>query len=337
MAKIKVGVNGYGTIGKRVATAVSMQDDMELVGVTKTRPSFEAKTAVAAGIALYVPAENVEKFDKAGIKVAGTIDDLIGKVDIMVDATPGDFGEEYKAKYQAAGIKGIFQGGEEHGLTGVSFNSTANYKESWGVQFSRVVSCNTTGLLRTLSLLDKEYKIENAYVTIVRRAADPGDSKTGPVNALEPSVSLPTHHGLDVKSIMPWLVITSMAIKCSTTLMHIQAVVVKLGKEVTTEEVLEVFKKAPRVRLVSSKDGIKSTAQVMELARELGRSRSDMYEICVWSDGIKVVGDTLYYYQAVHQESDVIPENIDCIRSMCKAMEGPESVAKTNKALGIDH
>ena len=171
----------------------------------------------------------------------------------------------------------------------------------------------------------------------MRRAADPGDSKTGPVNALEPSVSLPTHHGVDVKSIMPWLDITSMAIKCSTTLMHIQAVVVKLGKEVTTEEVLEVFKKAPRVRLVSSKDGIKSTAQVMELARELGRSRSDMYEICVWSDGIKVVGDTLYYYQAVHQESDVIPENIDCIRSMCKVMEGPESVAKTNKALGIDH
>lgn len=337
MAKIKVGVNGYGTIGKRVATAVSMQDDMELIGITKTRPTFEAKTAAAAGIPIYVPAESVMSFDKAGIRIGGTIDDLIEKVDIMVDCTPGNFGEEYKAKYQAAGIKGIFQGGEEHGLTGVSFNSTANYKESWGVQFSRVVSCNTTGLLRTLSLLDREYKIQNAYVTIVRRAADPGDSKTGPVNALEPSVSLPTHHGLDVKSILPWLDITSMAIKSSTTLMHIQAVVVKLSKEVTTEDVLDLFRKAPRVRLVSSKDGIKSTAQIMELARELGRSRSDMYEICIWSDGVKVVGDTLYYYQAVHQEADVIPENIDCIRSMCKMMEREESVAKTNKALGIDH
>ena len=29
MAKIRVGVNGYGTIGKRVATAVAAQDDME--------------------------------------------------------------------------------------------------------------------------------------------------------------------------------------------------------------------------------------------------------------------------------------------------------------------
>ena len=206
-----------------------------------------------------------------------------------------------------------------------------------GMQFSRVVSCNTTALLRTLSVLDRECKIKNAYVTIVRRAADPGDSKSGPINALEPSVSLPTHHGLDVKSVLPWLDITTMAIKASTTLMHIQAVVVRLGKEITTEEAVAMFAKMPRVRLISSKDGLKSTAQIMELARELGRSRSDMYEICVWSDGIKMVGDTLYYYQAVHQESDVIPENIDCIRSMFKMMEGPESVAKTNRALGIDH
>ena len=55
-----------------------------------------------------------------------------------------------------------------------------------------------------------------------------------------------------------------------------------------------------------------------------------------WEDGIKVVGNTLYYYQAVHQESDVIPENIDCIRSMCKMEQDPAaSVRKTNDALGI--
>ena len=31
---IKVGVVGYGTIGKRVADAVLLQEDMELVGIT---------------------------------------------------------------------------------------------------------------------------------------------------------------------------------------------------------------------------------------------------------------------------------------------------------------
>ena len=38
----KVAINGYGTIGKRVADAVSLQGDMEIVGVSKMTPNFEA-------------------------------------------------------------------------------------------------------------------------------------------------------------------------------------------------------------------------------------------------------------------------------------------------------
>ena len=336
MAKVRVAVNGYGTIGKRVASAVAKQDDMELIGVTKTRPNFEAQAALAKGYDIYVPDESVEAFNAAGVPIAGTLKDMYGKVDIVVDCTPGNVGEYYRDQYKAAGVKAIFQGGEDHSLTGISFNSTANYSESWGAQLSRVVSCNTTGLLRTLNPIDGAFKVKKAFVTIVRRAADPGDSKNGPINGLEPSVKLPTHHGPDVQSIMPWLDISTMAVKASTTLMHVHTVVAELGSEVSTADVVEVLRKAPRVRLVSSKDGIKTTAQIMEMARDMGRDRSDMYEIVVWEDGIKVVGNTLYYYQAVHQESDVIPENIDCIRSMCKMEQDPAaSVRKTNDSLGI--
>ena len=46
---IKVAINGYGTIGKRVADAVDAQDDMEIVGVTKTRPAFGCDLAVRKG------------------------------------------------------------------------------------------------------------------------------------------------------------------------------------------------------------------------------------------------------------------------------------------------
>ena len=334
--KVKVGINGYGTIGKRVATAVNQQDDMEIIGITKTRPTYEARDAVRQGYPVYVPAESMDAFKDAGIPVAGTVDDMIKAADIIVDCTPGKLAEEYKAKYAAAGKKAIWQGGEDHSLTGISFNATANYSESWGAQFSRVVSCNTTGLLRTLFNIDKNFKIKNAYVTLIRRSADPNDSKNGPINAIEPSVKLPTHHGPDVQSIMPWLSINTMAVKVPTTLMHVHTIVAELGCEVTTEQVKEVIKACPRVRLVKSKEGIKSTAQIMDLARELGRTRGDMFEIVVWEDGIKVVGNTLYYYQAVNQESDVIPENVDCIRSMCKLeKDAAASIAKTNKAMGI--
>jgi glyceraldehyde-3-phosphate dehydrogenase (NAD(P)) len=335
--KVKVGINGYGTIGKRAATAIEQQDDMEVVGVTKTRPTYEAVTANSLGIPLYVPTEEVaEQFKKAGIKVAGTIKELYKKADIIVDCTPGDVAEEYKKEYAEAGVKGIFQGGEDHSLTGISFNASANYKESWGAQFSRVVSCNTTGLIRTLYPLDKKYKVKSAFATLIRRSADPNDSKKGPINAIEPSLSIPTHHGPDVQSIMPWLNIQTMAVKVPTTLMHLHTVMVKLGSEVSTEDIIALWKKTPRVRLVKGKSGIKSSAQIMELARDLGRPRGDMNEIIVWEDGVKVVGDTLYYYQAVHQESDVIPEIVDCIRSMCKIEEdASKSIKKTDKARGI--
>ncbi|MDR1954605.1 MAG: type II glyceraldehyde-3-phosphate dehydrogenase [Candidatus Methanoplasma sp.] len=336
MSKVKVGVNGYGTIGKRVAAAVSRQDDMEVAGVTKTRPTFEAQAAVDRGFDLYVPEESLQAFREAGLPVKGTIGDLYGTADIIVDCTPSDVGERYKAEYEAAGVKAIFQGGEDHSLTGISFNSTANYSESWGAQFSRVVSCNTTGLLRTLSPIDKKIKIKNVCATLVRRAADPGDSKGGPINGLEPMVKLPTHHGPDVKSIMPWLCINTMAIKASTTLMHLHTVTVELGREAKTDEILEIMRASPRVKLVRSGSGVKGTPEIMELAKEMGRDRSDMYEVVVWEDGVKAVGNMLYYYQAVHQEADVVPENVDCIRSMCKLEEDAQtSITKTNKALGI--
>ena len=45
-----IGINGYGTIGKRVADAVSAQDDMKIVGVTKRSPDYEAKSAVKKGM-----------------------------------------------------------------------------------------------------------------------------------------------------------------------------------------------------------------------------------------------------------------------------------------------
>ena len=334
--KVKVGINGYGTIGKRVATAVNQQDDMEIIGVTKTRPTSEAQLAIQMGYPLYVPADKVDDFKAAGLDIAGTVDDLISKADIIVDCTPGKVSGEYKEAYARAGVKAIWQGGEDHSLTGISFNAAANYKESWGAQFSRVVSCNTTGLLRTLYPIDKNFKIKNGYVSLIRRSADPNDSKAGPINAIEPVVKIPTHHGPDVQSVLPWISIQTMAVKVPTTLMHIHTVVLELEKETTTEEIIKLLKETPRVKLVKAKDGVKSTAQIMDLAREIGRTRGDMFEIVVWEDGIKVVGNTLYYYQAVNQESDVIPENIDCIRSMCKLEEDPaKSIAKTNKAMGI--
>ncbi|NLX46813.1 MAG: type II glyceraldehyde-3-phosphate dehydrogenase [Euryarchaeota archaeon] len=335
--KVKVGINGYGTIGKRVAWAVNRQDDMEIVGVTKTRPSYEASTALREGCPLYAArSEDLDNFERGGIKVQGILDDLLKKVDVIVDCTPGGTGAKNKDIYDKAGAKSIYQGGEGHEMTGISFNALANYHEAWGASSARVVSCNTTGLVRTLFPLQQAFGINKVFASLIRRGADPADKKGAALNAIEPSLKLPTHHGPDVKTVMQGLDIQTMAVVTPTTLMHLHCVTADLKRTASEPEVLDLWSSTPRVRLVSGKDGIKNTGQIMELAKDLGRPRGDMMEIAVWKDGVKVVGNTLYYYQAIHQESDVVPENVDCIRAMMKLeKDNLASIAKTNRAVGL--
>jgi len=51
--------------------------------------------------------------EAAGIPVAGTLDDLLGQVDVVVDCAPKKIAALNKERYREAGVKGIFQGGEK--------------------------------------------------------------------------------------------------------------------------------------------------------------------------------------------------------------------------------
>lgn len=333
--KAKVAINGYGTIGKRVADAVQAQDDMEVVGVTKTRPTFEARMAVSAGLDLYVASKDrVASFTEAGIEVSGTLEELLEESDLVVDGTPK--GSGYKEMYEKAGVKAIWQGGEKHALTNLSFNSQVNYEVALGADYLRVPSCNTTGLIRTLYPLQVAFGLDEALAVMVRRAADPWDTKRGPINAIEPVLKIPSHHGPDVQSVLPELNIRTIAVKVPTTIMHLHTVTAKMRDGASVEEVLSAWRRTPRVRFVRGADGLTSTAQVMEMAKDLSRPRSDLFEIAVWEDGVNVEGRSLYYFQAVHQEADVVPENVDAIRAMMELeTDKRESIRKTDLSLGI--
>lgn len=339
MARVKVGVNGLGTIGKRVAYAVRLMDDMELVGAVKKTPDYQALLAASTGIPLYAPSsEAAEAFDRAGIRVAGTLDDLLSQVDVIVDATPGGVGAKYKDVYEKAGVKAIFQGGEKPDVAEASFSTLCNYEETLGKTSLRVVSCNTTGLLRLICTLHKSIGVKSVRAVIVRRAADPKEVKKGPINSitLNPP-KLPSHHADDVKSVLPWLDIKTAAVVVPTTLMHVHNVTLRLSRKASREEVLEALRNAPRIVLVSSEaTGIKSTAQLIEAARDV-RPRNDIPELVVFEESVSVDGDEVILFQAVHQESIVVPENIDAIRAVAElAGTAEETIARTDKALGID-
>lgn len=334
--KVKVAINGYGTIGKRVADAVSRQNDMEVIGVTKTKPDFEAKMAVKKGYKLYcaIP-ENLKLFESVGIEVEGTVEELIEKADIVVDCSPGKVGAQNKPMYEKHGVKAIFQGGEKKDVAEVSFNALANYEKAMGKNYVRVVSCNTTGLVRVLYLLDTNFGVEKVRAVMIRRVVDPKEDKKGLMNGIMPDpIKLPSHHGPDVQTVLPHIDITTVAFKVPTTLMHVHSLNVELKDKVSADDVIDVFEKEPRIILVSSDDGFTSTAKIIEWAREL-RLRYDLFENVIWEDSIAVVGKELYFTQAIHQEAIVVPENIDAIRAMLEMAGKEESIKKTNESLEI--
>ncbi|SAI89409.1 glyceraldehyde-3-phosphate dehydrogenase (NAD(P)) [Methanoculleus bourgensis] len=336
---IKVAINGYGTIGKRVADAVAAQPDMGVIGVSKTSVSSEAYIAKERGYPLYIAdLSKKSAFEKAGIEVAGDVDAMLKAADIVVDATPGGVGEKNRPIYERLGKKAIFQGGEGHEVAGFSFNAHANYKEAAGKQFARVVSCNTTGLVRLIHALDQAFGVERVRAVMVRRGADPDDIKRGPIDAivLNPA-TIPSHHGPDVQTVLPHINIVTLAMIVPTTFMHMHSIQADLKRETTRDEVLAVFENHSRIGLVRKATGIKSNAQLREYTQDLGRPRTDLWENGVFEESVSVLdGKEFYCFQAIHQEADVIPENIDCIRALMGTVKDPEeSIRMTNEALGL--
>ena len=335
---IKVAINGYGTIGKRVADAVAAQKDMKVIGVSKTRPNAEAFVAKQRGYPLYI-ADISKKaaFEKVGLSVVGSVEDMCKAADIIVDATPGDVGATNKPLYEKLGKKALWQGGEEHEIAGFSFNSSCNYKDAIGRQFVRVVSCNTTGLCRIIHAIDKEYGVAHVHAIMIRRGSDPGEIKKGPIDAivLDP-VSVPSHHGPDVLSVLPHISIVTMAMIVPTTMMHMHAIRITTKKDITKERVIELVKNHPRMGLIKKSAGIRSTAELKEFAMDLGRQRADLYENCIFEDSIYANKTDLCFFQAIHQEADVVVENIDAIRAMMGGQkDGAASIKSTNDALGF--
>lgn len=334
---IKVGINGYGTIGKRVADAVASQKDMKLIGVTAHSYSFNTEVAKKKGYKIFTT-DGDGDFKLNGITPDGDIKNLIDEIDIMVDATPKKIAQDNLEKlYRPNKIKGIVQGGEKHQVTGVSFVAQCNYNEALNKDAVRVVSCNTTGLCRTLAALNK-FDITSVHATLIRRGADPWDIYHGPINAVVPVLEMPSHHGPDVQSVLPKCQIFTTALSVPSTLMHVHSVIADVRKKVNVDEVIDVLNKTTRIRVVRNAEHLRSTAEIMEFARDLGRLRGDMPEICVWKEAIGTISNgynKLLYMQAVHQESDVIPENVDCIRAMMGFKDADKSIKMTNETFGI--
>jgi len=335
---LQVGINGYGTIGKRVADAVREQPDMEVLGVAKTRPNFEAEVAVENGYPLYAAIEDrMDQFGEAGIELAGTVEELVAESDVVVDACPSGVGADNAEMYREHDTPALLQGGEDADAVDVSFNARANYEAAADADLVRVVSCNTTGLSRLIAPLQEAYGIEKVRATLVRRGGDPAQTGRGPINDILPNpVTLPSHHGPDVNTIFPDLAIDTLGLKVPATLMHTHSINVTLeNPPADADPVRELLADEDRTFVIPEHMAIDGAGKLKEYAQDCDRPRADVWENCIWGESLTIEDDDLYLFQAIHQESDVVPENVDAIRAVTGTADREESMARTDEAMGM--
>lgn len=336
--KIRVALNGYGVIGKRVADAIAAQDDMELAGIADIETDWRMKVALQKGFRLFASLEErQDPMRKVGLKVAGTLEDLLEDADIVVDCTPKRIGAKNAERYKAHGVQFILQGGEKHEVTGHSFVAEATYASALGRAATRVVSCNTTSIVRTLTALKHAGLLKRARGTIMRRATDPWESHEGGImNTLVPEDEIPSHQGPDAQTVDPEIDVVTIAVKVPETLAHLHTWSVQLTREARKDDVIKAFRSSSRIALIRMEDGLNALNTVKELMADAGRPRDNLYEVALWEDLVTVRGDEAFYAYMVDNQAIVIPETIDAIRALSgREQSADASIAKTNVALGI--
>jgi len=336
--KVRVAVNGYGVIGKRIADAVALQDDMELAGIADIVSDWRVKVAAIKGYAIFASASSAShEMQSAGIPVAGVLDDLLSRVDVVADATPKKVASLNLEKYRAFKVKSIFQGGEKHSLTGHSFVAQANYASAIGRETTRVVSCNTTSIVRTLGALQSAGLLKKARGVLIRRATDPWESDhSGVMNTVVPEHSIPSHQGPDAQTVLPELDVMTVAVVAAHTNCHLHSWCVELTRPASREEVLQAFGRAPRIAFLRMSEGIVGLNSTLEMMSDLERSRGDMWEVGLWEDGVTVKGNEAFYNYQVYNQAIVVPETIDAIRALTGLeTDGAASIQKTDRSLGL--
>ncbi|MDI6826084.1 MAG: type II glyceraldehyde-3-phosphate dehydrogenase [Candidatus Aenigmarchaeota archaeon] len=339
----KIGVNGFGTIGKRVASAVQKQKDMKLLGISDISPSWESRYA-AMNVPVYMSLkeygkDEVEQFEKvkktfidAGIEPAGAVTDLIDEANLIVDATPEGIGRKNKEEIYSRkkSLHAIFQGGEKASIAKVTFNANINYKDAVGEQFIRVPSCNTTGMLRYLNSIQEVSDVKDVIINLIRRGADPAEPNSGPINDYVPT-EIPSHHADDVivadKRLEGKLI--TYGVKVPVTLMHMHNVVVT-GDFPSRDKILDAFDDNLRIIVLGGENGAPTAAEIID-----ANDRRDLYQIIILEKTVHLHGNILLFSAYVHQEADVIPENIDAIRASLGFEDSYDSIIKTNESLGL--
>jgi glyceraldehyde-3-phosphate dehydrogenase (NAD(P)) len=327
-----VFINGYGNIGRRLATALSMDKEIQFVGIAKYTVDDKVKEALENRFNVYVPEEVISAFKERGYRVTGSVKDAVKQSNIVIDAAKeGEGYDNKKSLYEPMNKPAIFQGGEDrHGDRAVAdmiHNSRVNYSKAGGRTYVIQGSCNVSGMGRVMQPLIEKFgdRTRRYDVELVRRWADLEDSK-----AVKDSIEWDRnpHHQDDVKDFISNTNLYVDAFKVPSRMMHLHQMFIRFsGKAPTKDEILECFRNEFGVAIISSAKG---TGDVRKKAIELGFAHGDTNMVHIHQDILRVQDDTVKIAYSDDQTGMVIPENHMLFQSMVFKRPREEAMKRTD-------
>lgn len=333
----RVFVNGYGSIGSRIAAFLQDDPEIEVVGVGKHSPGPAIPEIRSRGLAVYVPEPRLGDF--GGYDIAGTIESALDSSDLVIDASPGGCGYANRRDlYEPRGMLAIYQGGESvtgpEAVSDLLFNSAANYGDAHGKRHVMQGSCNVTGMGRILGPLRERYggRLVRLDVTLVRRWADIEQTDKEVPDTIEMTES--PHHGDDVKSYMgPDAPLYVRAVKVPTRQMHLHILDARFsGPAPDPAEIHAIYSDDPGVAVLNRARG---TREVREFARTMGFHFVDTNMVHIHANMSVSAGDTLQMMYSDDQTGIVIPENHMLMQAMLFGRGYGEARAHTESVFGM--
>ncbi len=315
---VKLFINGYGNIGRRLATAFNLDSQVDLVGIAKYKADERAKEAILKGYNIFIPQSLEQEFKNNKMEFTGFIEEAIKKSDIVIDASKEGLGFNNKQKfYLPMKKRAIFQGGEDregkYSVADIIHNSRVNYDKVVDKSYVIQGSCNVSGMGRVIQPLIDHFgdRITRYDVTLIRRWADLED-----LTEVKDSIQWDKnpHHQDDVQNFIPDIKLFVDAYKVPSRMMHLHQMSIRFrDKTPTKNEILEIFSKEFGVAILS---GAKGTAEIRKKALDMGFAHGDTNMIHIHEEVIKTQDDVLKISYSDDQTGMVIPENHLLVQSL---------------------
>ncbi len=308
MSKTKIGINGFGRIGRNAFKLAFDRDDLEVVAVNDLTDT-KTLAYLLRNDSNYGTYKHDVSHDDTGIIVNGQHIKVLAEkdpaalpwndmgVELVIEST-GRFTDKESAELHiAAGAKRVIISGpsKSDGVDTIVLGANEDKIESASHVISNA-SCTTNSLGVVMAVLDAEFGVEKSLLTTIHsytasqalQDAPAKDLREGR-NAAENMVPTTTGAAIAVTKTLPQLEgkFDGLSVRVPTPVVSISDVTVLLERDATVEEINNAFKKAASEPYYQ---GILGVSEEPLVSRDyIGNSHSGVVDLLL----TKVVGGNL--------------------------------------------